>query len=160
MFGYIAWNGNVTKWWYLYSSVYFGRNYYEKEEDGILKQNNKNYAMLSIGNMLTLPYDVKFNLNFYYGTPYPSQSITVKELWSLSASLEKSFLNNNLTVRLSANDIFNSMLYWQQGILRGNSLVFFDSDGRNIMLNVTYKFGQSKVRLNSRSVSEEERDRL
>ena len=116
--------------------------------------------MLSIGNMLTLPYDVKFNLNFYYGTPYPSQSITVKELWSLSASLEKSFLNNNLTVRLSANDIFNSMLYWQQGILRGNSLVFFDSDGRNIMLNVTYKFGQSKVRLNSRSVSEEERDRL
>ena len=160
LFGSIAWNGNVTKWWYLYSSVYFGRNYYEKEEDGILKQNNKNYAMLSVGNMLTLPYDVKFNLNFYYGTPYPSQSITVKELWSLSASLEKSFLNNNLTVRLSANDIFNSMLYWQQGILRGNSLVFFDGDGRNIMLNVTYKFGQSKVRLNSRSVSEEERDRL
>ncbi len=160
LFGSIAWNRNVTKWWYLYSSVYFGRNYYEKEEDGILKQNNRNYAMLSVGNMLTLPYDVKFNLNFYYGTPYPSQSITVKELWNLSASLEKSFLNNNLTVRLSANDIFNSMLYWQQGILRGNSLVFFDSDGRNIMLNVTYKIGQSKVRLDSRSVSEEERDRL
>jgi outer membrane receptor protein involved in Fe transport len=160
LFGSIAWNGNVTKWWYLYSSIYFGRNYYEKEEDGVLKQNNKNYAMLSVGNMLTLPYDVKFNLNFYYGTPYPSHGVTVKELWSLSASLEKSFLNNNLTVRLSANDIFNSMLYWQQSVLRGNSLVFFDSDGRNIMLNVTYKFGKSKVRLNSRSVSEEERERL
>lgn len=160
LFGSIAWNGNVTKWWYLYSSVYFGRNYYEKEEDGILKQNNRNYAMLSVGNMLTLPYDVKFNLNFYYGTPYPSQSVTVKELWSLSASLEKSFLNNNLTVRLSANNIFNTMLYWQQSILRGNSLVFYDGDERNIMLNVTYKFGQSKVRLDSRSVSEEERERL
>ena len=160
LFGSIAWNGSVTKWWYLYSSVYFGRNYYEKEEDGILKQNNRNYAMLSVGNMLTLPYDVKFNLNFYYGTPYPSQSVTVKELWSLSASLEKSFLNNNLTVRLSANNIFNTMLYWQQSILRGNSLVFYDGDERNIMLNVTYKFGQSKVRLDSRSVSEEERERL
>ena len=160
LFGSIAWNGNVTKWWYLYSSVYFGRNYYEKEEDGILKQNNKNYAVLSVGNMLTLPYDVKFNVNFYYGTPYPSQSVTVKELWSLSASLEKSFLNNNLTVRLSANNIFNTMLYWQQSILRGNSLVFYDGDERNIMLNVTYKFGQSKVRLDSRSVSEEERERL
>ena len=159
-FGSIAWNGNVTKWWYLYSSIYFGRNYYEKEEDGILKQNNRNFAMLNVGNMLTLPYDVKFNLNFYYGTPYPSEGVTVKELWDLSASLEKSFLNNNLTVRLSATDIFNTMLYWQQSILRGNSLVFFDSDGRNIMLNVTYKFGQSKVRLNSRSVSEEERERL
>ncbi|MBQ8958128.1 MAG: outer membrane beta-barrel protein [Bacteroidales bacterium] len=110
--------------------------------------------MLSVGNMLTLPYDVKFNLNFYYMSPYPSECITQKEMWQLSGSLEKSFLDNNLTVRLSANDIFNTMLYWQQSILRGTSLVFFDSDGRNIMLNVTYKFGQSKVRLNSRSVSE------
>lgn len=160
LFGSIAWNGNVTKWWYLYSSVYFGRNYYEKEEDGILKQNNRNFVMLNVGNMLTLPYDVKFNLNFYYGTPYPSEGVTVKELWDLSASLEKSFLNNNLTVRLSVNNIFNTMLYWQESILRGNSLVFFDGDNRNIMLNVTYKFGQSKVRLNSHSVSEEERSRL
>ena len=159
-FGSIAWNGNVTKWWYLYSSVYFGRNYYEKEEDGILKQNNRNFAILNVGNMLTLPYDVKFNLNFYYMSPYPSNGITLKEQWNLSASLEKSFLDNNLTIRLSANDIFNTSLYWQQNILRGNSLVFFDADERNIMLNVTYKFGQSKVRLNSRSVSEEERDRL
>ena len=140
-FGSISWNGNVTKWWYLYSSVYFGRNYYEKEEDGILKQNNRNFAMFNVGNMLTLPYGVKFNLNFYYGTPYPSEGVTVKELWDLSASLEKSFLNNNLTVRLSANNIFNTMLYWQQSILRGNSLVFYDGDERNIMLNVTYKFG-------------------
>ena len=160
LFGSISWNGNVAQWWYLYSSVYFGRNYYEKIEDGILKQNNRNYAMLSVGNILTLPYNVKFNLNFYYGTPYPSDGITVKEQWSLSASLEKSFLDDNLTVRLSANDIFNTTLYWQQNILRGNSLVFYDGDNRNIMLNVTYKFGQSKVRLDSRSVSEEERDRL
>ncbi len=159
-YGSIAWNGNVTKWWYLYSSVYFGRNYYEKMEDGILKQNNRNFAMFNVSNMLTLPYDVKFNLDFYYMTPYPSNGVTVKELWSLSASLEKSFLDNNLTIRLSANDFFNTTLYWQQNILRGNSLVFFDGDGRNVMLNVTYKFGQSKVRLNSRSVSEEERNRL
>ena len=110
--------------------------------------------------MLTLPYDIKFNLDFYYMTPYPSEGITVRELWSFSASLEKSFLDNNLTVRLSANDIFNTMISWQQNILRGNSLVYYDGDGRNIMLNVTYKFGQSKVRLNSRSASEEERDRL
>ena len=159
-YGSIAWNGNVTKWWYLYSSVYFGRNYYEKMEDGILKQNNRNFAMFNVSNMLTLPYDVRFNLDFYYMTPYPSNGVTVKELWSLSASLEKSFLDNNLTIRLSANDFFNTTLYWQQNILRGNSLVFFDGDGRNVMLNVTYKFGQSKVRLNSRSVSEEERNRL
>ena len=159
-FGSISWNGNVTKWWYLYSSVYFGRNYYEKEEDGILKQNNRNFAILNVGNMLTLPYDVKFNLNFYYMSPYPSECITQKEMWQLSVSLEKSFFDNNLTARLSANDIFNTMISWQQNILRGNSLVYYDGDGRNIMLNVTYKFGQSKVRLNSRSVSEEERDRL
>lgn len=159
-YGSIAWNGNVTKWWYLYSSVYFGRNYYEKEEDGTLKQNNRNFAMFNVSNMLTLPYDIKFNLDFYYMTPYPSEGITVRELWSLSASLEKSFLDNNLTVRLSANDIFNTMISWQQNILRGNSLVYYDGDGRNIMLNVTYKFGQSKVRLNSRSVSEVERSRL
>ncbi len=159
-YGSIAWNGNVTKWWYLYSSVYFGRNYYEKMEDGILKQNNRNFAMFNVSNMLTLPYDIKFNLDFYYMTPYPSNGVTVKEQWSLSASLEKSFLDNNLTIRLSANDFFNTTLYWQQNILRGNSLVFYDGDNRNIMLNVTYKFGQSKVRLNSRSVSEEERERL
>jgi hypothetical protein len=159
-YGSIAWNGNVTKWWYLYSSVYFGRNYYEKMEDGILKQNNRNFAMFNVSNMLTLPYDIKFNLDFYYMTPYPSNGVTVKEQWSLSASLEKSFLDNNLTIRLSANDFFNTILYWQQNILRGNSLVFYDGDNRNIMLNVTYKFGQSKVRLNSRSVSEEERERL
>ena len=159
-YGSIAWNGNVTKWWYLYSSVYFGRNYYEKMEDGILKQNNRNFAMFNVSNMLTLPYDIKFNLDFYYMTPYPSNGVTIKELWSLSASLEKSFFDNNLTIRLSANDFFNTTLYWQQNILRGNSLVFFDGDGRNIMLNVTYKFGKSKVRLNSRSASEEERNRL
>ena len=110
LFGSIAWNGNVTKWWYLYSSVYFGRNYYEKEEDGILKQNNRNYAMLYVGNMLALPYDIKFNLDFSYMTPYPSNGVTIKELWSLSASLEKSFFDNNLTSGLSANDIFNTML--------------------------------------------------
>ena len=159
-YGSIAWNGNVTKWWYLYSSVYFGRNYYEKMEDGILKQNNRNFAMFNVSNMLALPYDIKFNLDFYYMTPYPSNGVTIKELWSLSASLEKSFFDNNLTIRLSANDFFNTTLYWQQNILRGNSLVFFDGDGRNIMLNVTYKFGKSKVRLNSRSASEEERNRL
>ena len=159
-YGSIAWNGNVTKWWYLYSSVYFGRNYYEKEEDGIMKQNNGNYGILNIGNMLTLPYNVKLNLNFYYMSSYPSNCIMQKEMWQLSASLEKNFLDNNLTVRLSANDIFNTMVSWQQNILRGNSLVFYDGDNRNIMLNVTYKFGKSKVRLNSRSVSEEERNRL
>lgn len=159
-YGSIAWNGNVTKWWYLYSSVYFGRNYYEKEEDGIMKQNNGNYGILNIGNMLTLPYNVKLNLNIYYMSSYPSNCIMQKEMWQLSASLEKNFLDNNLTVRLSANDIFNTMVSWQQNILRGNSLVFYDGDNRNIMLNVTYKFGKSKVRLNSRSVSEEERNRL
>ena len=160
LFGSISWNGGVTNWWDIYSSVNVGRNYFEKLEDGIQKKNNRNYGMLFVSNVLTLPYDVRFDLDFYYMTPYPSNGITMKKMWELSVGLEKSFLDNNLTVRLSANDIFNTMVDWQQNILRGNSLVFYDGDNRNIMLNVTYKFGQSKVRLNSRSVSEEERDRL
>lgn len=160
LFCSIAWDGNVTKWWYLYSSVYLGRNYYKKEEDGILKQNNKNYAMFAVRNTMFLFYNIKLNLNFDYWTPYPINAITMKEQWNLSASLEKSFLDNSLTMRLSVNDVFHAAVQLEQSILRGNSLVFLDGDYRNIRFNITYKFGQSKVRLNSRSVSEEERNRL
>ena len=81
--------------------------------------------------------------------------------WSLNLGLQKRFLNDQLNIKLSAQDIFNQA-FWS-GVSEFNGLTNYgrgEWDSRRIACSVSYNFGNSKVKSRERKTGlkgEEER---
>ena len=85
----------------------------------------------------------------------------VKSLFTMDASVGKTFFNKSLTVKLSATDIFNTANKdWTMNTFG----VFVDkkqsNDNRGIALNIIYNFQPYKSKYKGETASEEELNRL
>ena len=79
-------------------------------------------------------------------------------MWSMGAQVEKSFFDRRLSLSLSCNDIFGSLVY--TGKLKSgniNQAIKEDHSIRQVMLTARYSFGSQKIRgARNRSVGIEE----
>jgi hypothetical protein len=81
-----------------------------------------------------------------------------EDVWSMSAQIEKTLLDNRLSLSLSCNDIFNSIM--GKGTMKFGNIdqtVRQEINQRNVIFTVRYSFGSQQIRsARNRSVGIEE----
>ncbi|SHF05428.1 outer membrane beta-barrel protein [Dysgonomonas macrotermitis] len=79
-----------------------------------------------------------------------------KSSWNTNIYISKSFLKGNLSVNVTANDIFNT-IDDKMSIANNNVNVYYDNSmyRRNVQLTVTYRFNTSKNRYKGNRASNE-----
>ncbi|HTL09010.1 MAG TPA: TonB-dependent receptor, partial [Chitinophagaceae bacterium] len=97
---------------------------------------------------IVLPFKYTLEVSGFYNAPTLWGGTFVnKSFWGLDAGLQKKWLKDKLTVKLSVSDIFKSM-HWQ-GISRFGGLYMDASGGwesRQLKINGVYRFGKKEIR--------------
>ncbi len=106
----------------------------------------------------TLPKKFKGEISGYYAGPGVWGGVFKYETtWSLNLGLQRKFLNDQLNVKLAANDIFYKS--WWQGVSNFAGLESIGSgknDTRRVTLSASYNFGNQKVKSRKRKTGIEE----
>ena len=80
--------------------------------------------------------------------------------WSLNLGLQRKFLNDQLNVKLSANDIFYQAWWEGESVFAGlESYGSGKNDTRRVTLSASYSFGNQKVKSRNRKTGLEEESR-
>lgn len=106
----------------------------------------------------TLPWKLTAELSGWFSGPGIWGGVFLYETnWSLNVGLQRKFFNDQVNVKLSGNDIFYesgwsgySSFDGLTGYGRGNW------DSRRVSLNVSYKFGNAKIKKRDRKTGIEE----
>jgi len=103
---------------------------------------------------IKLPHEFKGEVSGYFNGPgiRGGDVFRAKSNWSLDVGLQRKFLRDQLSVRLSVSDLFFQMGW--EGVAEFSGLVsevdaFWDS--RRLNLNLSYTFGNDKVQRRNRS---------
>jgi len=123
---------------------------------------NRPIFSYSLDNTFTLPGGWMITADISGQTKGDMHTNRFGTTWfTMNASLGKTFLNKSMTVRLNANDIFNTANNdWTMNTC-GISVDKRQSyDRRNISLNITYRFNPRKDKYKGNSASEAEMRRL
>ncbi len=153
-------NLTPTEWWYLYLDMYYNQGCYVFEMDGVAIVNNKPRFGGMIANTIELPKDWTIAVNFDASSAYSMQTVINEGLCNLYVQVTKKMLNKALNMTLSFSDILGTNVNRQQSLLRGKRYTYIDSGRRGVTLNVSYKFGKAKKSFRSRTIGDEERQRL
>ncbi len=152
-------------WWQF--NAFFNYNYstYNGEMDGTVIDLKANTYNARMQNMFKLPGGVGLELTYSYNSPLIWRgSIKVESFQRLNVGLRKDFMNRQLLVQITGNDVFrtNSDYFYSSnyGGLVTDGVRTFDS--QRIGFSLTWNFGnqQAKARQRSRSAIDEEMQRI
>lgn len=140
-----------TKWWRAYFNA--GLSYIDNQanygEDAIVDVQLFSYSFYG-QNTFDLPKGFKAELSGYYSGPGVWGGTFVYDAnWSVGVGLQKTFFEDKLKARLSANNIFNQ-IGWQ-GSSTFNGLVSTGNgrwDARFISFSLNYNFGNQNIKSN------------
>ena len=109
-------------------------------------------------NTITLPKGFKGEISGWYSGPGVWGGVFLYEpSWSLNLGLQKNFLNDALTVRATANDLFYENGW--EGVSSFNGLTgegYGNWDSRFVSVSVGYNFGNQNVKSRNRKTGLEE----
>ena len=137
----------ITKWW---SNVASFTAYYAHYRGNIANTNLSNGApafTFNTSNNFNLPKGFRAELSFWYQSRQVYGYMDLKEMWMLNMGIQKNILENKMTIRLNAQDIFWKGLpsaLSEYTAYREN----FDvkRDTRKVVLSISYRFGKQTVR--------------
>ncbi|MBR9915136.1 MAG: TonB-dependent receptor [Algicola sp.] len=154
---------NVTDRW----SVYAVTSFYNIEEQadfgqGVVTNNQwSNYSVLQ--NDFNFLKDNSLNANLiltWVGKNLQGFQVVENRLFSEFA-ISKSLFKKKATISLSVSDLFNQHDFAVRTQYQNQfSKQFVDIDDRYVRLGFRYKFGNTKLQTNARSIDLEERDRI
>ena len=153
-------NFSPTSWWFLYFDLSYNQNCYVFEVDGVAVINDKPRFRGMIANTIELPKDWTIAVNLDASTACSGKTVINERLCNLYFQVNKTLFKKALNVTLSFNDILDTYIYKQQSLLRGEQYSYFDMDRRGVTLSASYKFGKAKKSFRSRTIGDEERQRL
>lgn len=155
----------VFEWWQFNTFINYNYSTYNGDMDGTVIDLKANIYNARMQNMFKLPGGVGLELTYYYNSPLIWRgTILVERFHGMNIGLRKNFLNRQLLVQLTGNDVF-----------RTNSDYFFNSnyggmiidgvrtfDNQRFGFSLTYNFGnqQAKARQRSRTAIDEEMRRI
>lgn len=122
--------------------------------------NAAGYYVLS-NHYLKLPIGITFNLDFYYNSGGNQGIYRFDPYWSIGAGLHKSFLADQLEVKLSTADLFHTLDYYERA--RINHFSFYQNEYYaqwNFTLSVVYRLNQQQLKYRGRSAAQDEKRRL
>ncbi len=145
----------ITKKWYAYFNV--SASYIDNQADysetggGVVDVQAFTYNFYS-QHTFTLPKGLKAEVSGWYSGPGVWGGVFIYEpSWSLNLGLQKRFLNDQMNVKISANDIFYQTGwngYSEFNGLRGEGYGRWDS--RTVTVSMSYNFGNQNVKSRKR----------
>jgi len=160
----VSYPQKVTKWWQF--STFFLYNYekYQGDINGTLIDLKAHVLNFRMQNDIRLPLDLRMELSAYVDGPSVWRGTTrIDGNYSIDLGLKREFLDSRLLLQASVRDIFNTGSNYRYSSDYGGMLIdgnaFFD--GRRVMFNVSYKFGNRKIKARkSNSAIDEELNRI
>ncbi len=136
----------VAQWWManLNLTGFYNRVESPFSEGGFIDNSQFSYT-LRAQNTFSLPQDIKVELSGFYNSPMLWGMFEISEQYQLELGMTKSF--GRLRVQASLNDVFN----WQGNsvtIRQGDvdAFVVNDWESRVFRLNLSYRFGNEKIK--------------
>ncbi|WP_338759342.1 outer membrane beta-barrel family protein [Bernardetia sp. ABR2-2B] len=138
---------NVTKWWSVYTSLNAYHSAYKGTTDAFLSISQNTVSGYG-QNTFSLPKDFKFEVSGWFSSPSVwGGTYQTKSLGSLNLALQKKFLDDKFSLRLSLNDaLFTSP--WR-GMTEFDNVVIDGNGGwesRQFRINLSYNFGSKQVK--------------
>ena len=154
----------VTKSWNAFVNLSTSRidNQADYGEDGSIDLQAFSYTIFQ-QQTFKLPGEFTFELSGYFAGPGVWGGVfEYDESWALNLGLQKKFLNDQLNVKLSANDIFFQSGWMGSSFFNGQSSTGNGNwDSRNVALSLSYAFGNQKVKSRKRQTGlSEEKGRV
>ena len=147
-------------WWRPQIGLGLRKQWYEGETPQGKERFNKPMGSITFNNNFKLPKGFLLDLNGNWTTKGHSENIYVeKDMIDLSASLYKSFLKDNLTIQLRANNLLESkqVVTAYSGIrVMHNAL----ASHRQITCTLRYKFNSTKSKYKGTGAGESQKSRM
>ena len=108
-----------------------------------------------------LPHSWLANIYYYYNSGGTQNHVQLKSYQMLNLSLQKSFLQNRLSVKLVAQDIFHKMKF--KADMRIRNVHFWQIEDQkywNFSLSIVYRLNQLKTKYRGKNAANEQINRL
>lgn len=128
-----------------------------KDGEGFV--NGKNTFTTTLTTSITMPLGLTADINGDYQTAMSYGTILMKANYGVSGGLKKSFLSNNLNLRINVSDIFNQRKMIFNSLYTGIGQYGLNTyESRVVRVTASYKFGKFKApKLNQTGAEEEQR---
>lgn len=154
----------VTEWWNSYTSVSFS---YLKNVGNLGEGKDIDLSQFSGGiysqHTFSLPKGYGLEVSGWGTTPSLWEgNFRMKGMYSIDFGVQKSFLDDRLSIKLGVSDIFRTSNWNGESVL-GDLTVNATGgwDSRRAKINIGYRFGNDKVKSRNRSTGlEDEKNRI
>ena len=148
----------LTKWWNINTQWTGNYNYeYRPYLDTVFTKNIYSYAF-GINQTFTLPKGYTANIFSHFESQSGNSLYIYKSRYTVDLSIQKSWFDNKLNMKLSFNNIFDSFaqtLIFRHKQIMNNQLQHWN-DLRKIVFALSYNFGSSRYEAKELKRSEEE----
>lgn len=137
------------------------QQWYKVDVPGGLENFNNPMGSFSFRNHFSLPSGFGLDIDLGADTPGDNENSYVSEgCWYANVGLYKSFFNERLSVRLQADDLFNSSAA-KTVLYSGNRVMMLKQEvRRSIALTLRYKFNAAKSKYKGTGAGDSQKSRL
>ena len=158
----LSYNLHIFNWWNTFLTGNYVYNKSEIKADGYLAQNGNSFDF-RVNNTISFDKERRFQLFLNYSHNFPYHvGITYDDSYAnFSAGCKGAFFFFFLIVNIYANDIFKQDLVKRRKVSVANTQHYNNYyDSRYLRISITYKWGNNKVKTDSKSISFKERNRI
>jgi hypothetical protein len=155
----------LTSYWYLYALVshYRDKDSFIDLNTNSIVENSTWTTLIRANNYFTLLKDESLfaDVTFTYLSPYISGNATFESFSKVGLSFRKTFWNKDASISLGIEDIFNNgNTFSTRNYLDQQNTTSTRLESRLFVLGFRYKFGNTKIRDNSKKKNTDEGKRL
>lgn len=140
-------NVSPVKWWRSSNNISAYYNSYKKTDSNQDETNSKLSTYINSSNSIILPKGFTFEVMGWYQSPLAYGMFQVKEQYSVNLGIQKAFLSGKARVKLSVDDIFDTMrsrVTSKYGNLNFNAYHKWNS--QKVGISFSYRFGKDNLK--------------
>ncbi|QTE21835.1 outer membrane beta-barrel family protein [Polaribacter cellanae] len=134
---------DLTKWWYFNINAIGFYDKISSSNDAINIASDNFSGQIVTTNSFSLPKNIQFEITTDYVSPFIQGPYKTDDLFSMNASLSKSFFDNKMRVSIIGNDILRTYKINNNSIIVNQiSNIFQRFDTHWIRLSLVYRFNK------------------
>lgn len=152
--------------WYLYgltSVFYYDNKFFVAESNNELVSNDRWSLYAQINNYFSFLKDESLTLDVSYNyiSPLAEGARIIGERSGFNLNIKKTFWNNNASVNIGVEDVFNTQNFSTNTKYLNQDVQFHSKmENRLFVFGFNYKFGNTRLKTNQRQIDLEELERL
>lgn len=140
-------NISPVKWWRSNNNVTSYYNSYKKTDNNLDQTNSKLSVNLSSTNSFMLPKQLTLEVMAWYQSPQAYGMFQIEDMYSVNLGLQKTFLEGKARVKVSFDDIFNTMENRAKAKYDNINVSSHNTwSSQRIGINFSYRFGKTDMK--------------